>query len=143
MLEEHQIHLCLQETDLEVQEAILVEEQECGLHPYDGWDLSGELEEMHARVDRIKGEHDAKVRQLSQLVVEISSILVDLGMLPVWHIPQLPKSAQEVLMAAGLLLEHLQEAQASSANPWDLAQVGRCAHGFRLSALPSFAPSFF
>jgi hypothetical protein len=49
----------------------------------------------------------------------ISNALVDLGMLPVQDIPQLPKSAQEVLMAAGLLLERLQEAQASDTGPWD------------------------
>jgi hypothetical protein len=42
--------------DLEVQEAILAEEQECGLHPFDGWDLSMELEEIHAHVDEIKGK---------------------------------------------------------------------------------------
>jgi hypothetical protein len=36
MSKEHQIVLCLQDTDLEMQKAILVEEQVCGLHPFDG-----------------------------------------------------------------------------------------------------------
>jgi hypothetical protein len=36
--------------------------------------------------------------------MEISNALVDLGMLPVWDIPQLLKSTQEVLVAAGLNL---------------------------------------
>jgi hypothetical protein len=42
--EDRQILLCQQKTDLEVQEAMLVEEQACGLHPHDGQDLSAELE---------------------------------------------------------------------------------------------------
>jgi hypothetical protein len=54
-----------------------------------------ELEGIHARVDRIGGEHATEARQLSQLVVEISNALADLGMLPIQDIPQLPKSAQE------------------------------------------------
>jgi hypothetical protein len=69
--------------DLEVQVAILAEEQECGLHPFDGWDLSMELEEIHAHVDGIKGKWAAEARHLSQLVVEISNALVNLGMLSV------------------------------------------------------------
>jgi hypothetical protein len=35
-LEERQILLCLQELDLEVQEAMLAEEQVHDLHPHDG-----------------------------------------------------------------------------------------------------------
>jgi hypothetical protein len=34
-------------------------------------------------------------------------------------IPQLPKSAQEVLTAAGLILERLREEHTSGAGPWD------------------------
>jgi hypothetical protein len=79
--------------DLEVQEAILAEEEACGLHPFDGRDLSVELEDIHAHVDMIEGERAIKAGQLLQLVMEISNALVDLGMLPVQDIPQLPKSA--------------------------------------------------
>jgi hypothetical protein len=39
-----------------VQEAILAEEQVRGLHPFDRWDLSAELGEIHAHVDGIEGE---------------------------------------------------------------------------------------
>jgi hypothetical protein len=49
----------------------------------------------------------------------ISSTLVDLGMLPIEDIPQLPKSTQEVLTAAGLILEQQREVQAFRAGPWD------------------------
>jgi hypothetical protein len=78
-----------------------------------------ELEEIHTCVDGIDGERVTEAGQLSYLVVEISINLVDLGMLPIQDILWLPKSAQEVLTAAALLLEYLQEAQASRASPWD------------------------
>jgi hypothetical protein len=42
--------------DLEVQKVILAEEQAHDLHPFDGRDLSAEVEEIHARMDGIKGE---------------------------------------------------------------------------------------
>jgi hypothetical protein len=100
MLEEHQILLCSQETDLDVQEAILAEELACGLHPPDGRDLTAELEEIHVCMDGIN-----EAGRLSKLAMEISHSFVDLGMLPVQDIPQLPMSAQEVLAATGLVLE--------------------------------------
>jgi hypothetical protein len=50
MLEECQVVLSLQETDLELQEVKRVEEQACDLHSFDGRDLSVELEELRARV---------------------------------------------------------------------------------------------
>jgi hypothetical protein len=52
LLEEHASLLCLEETDLEVHEAVLEEELERGLHPPDRWDLSVELDKAHASVDR-------------------------------------------------------------------------------------------
>jgi hypothetical protein len=117
MLEEHQILLCLEEAYLEVQEAILVEEQPCNLYPADGWDLLAELEETRVNVDEINDERAVKARCLSQLVVGISSDLVDLGMLPIQDIPQLLKLAPEVFTAASLVLEHLREVQASGTGP--------------------------
>jgi hypothetical protein len=98
---------------------MLVKEQVCGLHPHDGWDLLMELEGIRARVDGIGGERAVEAGQLSQLVMEISNAPADLGMLPIQDIPQLSRSAQEVLTTAGLLLERLREAQASGAGPWD------------------------
>jgi hypothetical protein len=105
MLEECQIHLCLQVTDLEVQEVILAEEQAHSLHPVNGRDLFLELKETRACMDEIKGGRIAKAEQLSQMVMKISSMLFDLGIFPIQEIPQLLKSAQEVLMVVGLLLE--------------------------------------
>jgi hypothetical protein len=51
--------------------------------------------------------------------VRVASVLIDLGLLPVEDIPQLPKTAQEVLPAVALILKCLQEALDSSAGPWD------------------------
>jgi hypothetical protein len=90
-----------------------------GLHPNNGRDLSTELDKPHMRVDRIDGERTAKTEQLSQRVVRISSILVNLGLLPIQDIPQLPKSAWEVLPVVDLILKRLQEALASYTGPWD------------------------
>jgi hypothetical protein len=45
--------------------------------------------------------------------------LVDLGLPPIRDIPQVPMRAQEVLKAAGVILEHLREAHASGAGPRD------------------------
>jgi hypothetical protein len=105
--------------DLVVREAILVEEQEHVLCPIDGWDLLLELDMAHMRLDRINDERAAEARQLSQLVVKISDVLVDLGMLPVQDIPQLLKSTPEVLPVANLILKLLQEVLDSDAVPWD------------------------
>jgi hypothetical protein len=45
--------------------------------------------------------------------------LVDLGMLPILNIPQLLKSAQEVLPVIDLVLQRMQEVLASGVGPWD------------------------
>jgi hypothetical protein len=82
-LEEHQILLCLLEKDLEVQEMILAKELQCGQHPIDGQDLSTELDKALMHVDRIDGEHAIEAEQLSQRVVRISNVLVDLGLLSI------------------------------------------------------------
>jgi hypothetical protein len=104
---------------LEVREAILAEEQERGLHPPNGRFLSTQLYQTRVRVDRINGERATEVGRQLQLVIVISNALVDLGMLPIQDIPQLSKSVREVLPVAGLILERLQEALASSASSWD------------------------
>jgi hypothetical protein len=91
-----------------VREVILAEEKECGLHSSDGWDLSMEIDKAHALMDGITDERAAEVMPLSQHVVAISTALVDLGMLPVQDIPQLLKSAREVLPTTDLILKRLQ-----------------------------------
>jgi hypothetical protein len=47
---------------------MLVEEQARSLHPFDGCDLSMELEGLHVHVDGVEGECTTKTGQLSQLV---------------------------------------------------------------------------
>jgi hypothetical protein len=51
--------------DLEVWEAILVEELERGLHSNDRQDLSAELVKARAHVARINGECATEAKQLS------------------------------------------------------------------------------
>jgi hypothetical protein len=102
-----------------VQEVILAEELECGLHPPNGQDLLAELDKAPVHVNRRDGECTYEAERLSQQVMRISNVLVDLGVLPVQNIPQLLKSAQEVLPAVNLLLQCLHEALASDTGPWD------------------------
>jgi hypothetical protein len=46
--------------DLELRDAFLVEEQEHGLRPTNGQDLSSELDIAHTRVDKISDKHTAE-----------------------------------------------------------------------------------
>jgi hypothetical protein len=78
-----------------------------------------ELDKARVHVDWIDGDRATEAEQLSQRLMRISVVLVDLGMLLVQDIPQLLKSAQEVLRTADLILKHLQEALASDVGPWD------------------------
>jgi hypothetical protein len=77
--------------NLEMREAKLMEEQACGLHSFDGRDLSTKLEECCARVARGEDEHVAEAGKLLTLVMRISNALVDLEMLLIQNIPQLLK----------------------------------------------------
>jgi hypothetical protein len=93
--------------DLEVCEVKLVEEQACGMHFFNGWDLLAEMEALHVHIARVEDEHTTEAGEMSVLVIEGSNALVDLGMLPIRDIPQLPKMAQEILKAIGVILERL------------------------------------
>jgi hypothetical protein len=66
----------------------------------------------------IEDEHATEAVRLSRLVMEISDALIDLGVFPIRDIPLLLRSAQEVLVSADLILEHLREEHASGAGPW-------------------------
>jgi hypothetical protein len=48
-----------------VQETKLVEEQARGLHSFDGWDLSAELEELCTHVAEVEDECTVKAGELS------------------------------------------------------------------------------
>jgi hypothetical protein len=66
----------------------------------------------------IEAERAIEAVRLSRLVMEISDALIDLGVFPIRDIPLLLRSAQEVLVSADLILEHLREEHASGAGPW-------------------------
>jgi hypothetical protein len=68
MLEERQILLSLRETDLEVWEAKLVEEQAYDLRSFNGRDLSAKLEELPTRTAGVEDECAAEAREMSMLV---------------------------------------------------------------------------
>jgi hypothetical protein len=124
--------------DLEWREEKLAEEQARGLYSLDGRDLSMELEELHGCVVGIESERTTEDVELSQLVKEISYATEDLGVFPIWDIPERPKTTQDVLTAVGLVLERLWEEHDSSADYW----VQNLAHPAppcpRLSRLSSF-----
>jgi hypothetical protein len=86
MLDERASLLGRQEIDLEVCEAILAEELERGLRPSDGQDLSVELKKIRARVDRNVVDCATEAEGLSQQVVRVASVLIDLGLLPIEEI---------------------------------------------------------
>jgi hypothetical protein len=102
----------VQEADLEWREEKLAKEQARGLYSFDRRDLSVELEELRERVAKVESERAAEVVQLSWLVMEISDAPVDLVVFPIRDIPVHPKSAQDVLMAASLVLERQREEHA-------------------------------
>jgi hypothetical protein len=114
----HQFILSVQEVDLEWREEKLAEEQAWGHYFFNGRDLSVELEELHERVAGVESERATEAVQLSRSVTEISDALVDLVVFPIWDIPAHPKSVQDVLTVASLILERLQEEHASNAEPW-------------------------
>jgi hypothetical protein len=114
VLEGRWFFLFVQETYLERQEERLAEEQARGLYPFDGRDLSVELEKLRRRVAGVESECVTEAMQLSWSVMEIFDALVDLGVFPIWDIPAHSESAQDVPMAANLVLKHLREEHASS-----------------------------
>jgi hypothetical protein len=84
-----------------------MEERVHGLHSFDGRGLLAGLEEVRLCMARIEDERTTEAMRLSRLVMEIPDALIDLWVFPVWDIPLLLKSAQEVLALAGLILECL------------------------------------
>jgi hypothetical protein len=108
----------VQETDLEWREEKLTEEQARGHYSFDGRDLLVQLEELRGHMARVETELIAVAMQLSWLVMEIFDALVDLCMFAIRHIPAHPESAQDVLTAASLILEHPWEEHAYDAGPW-------------------------
>jgi hypothetical protein len=51
-------------------------------------------------------------------LLNIKDVTVDLGVFPIRDIPAQPRSAQDVLTVASVVLEHLREEHAPSTGPW-------------------------
>jgi hypothetical protein len=61
-----------------------------------GGDPSVELDKVRACVDQITDGCATEAKRLSRQVTHEADILIDLGLLPIKDIPQLPKIAKEV-----------------------------------------------
>jgi hypothetical protein len=68
-----------------------------------------ELAELNEHMAEVESKRTVEAMQLSRSVMEISDVLVGLGVFPIRDIPEQPRSTQDVLMAASLVLEHLRE----------------------------------
>jgi hypothetical protein len=117
VLEGCQFFLSMQEMDLEQWEEKLAEEQTQRLYYFDGRDLLMELEERRGHVAGIESERAIEDVQLSWSIMEISDVLVDVGVFPIGDIPAHPESAQDILTVVNLILERLREEHAFGANP--------------------------
>jgi hypothetical protein len=72
-----------------------------------------ELERHHKRVARVEDDRATEAEQLSWSVRDIFDALVNLNVLPIQDIPSQPRSAKDVLMVFGLVLERLWDEHAS------------------------------
>jgi hypothetical protein len=77
-----------------------------------------ELKDLHGHVARVGNERATETVQLSRSVMEISNAQVNLGMFPIQDILVQPRSAQDALTVASLVLECLREEHTSGASPW-------------------------
>jgi hypothetical protein len=105
MLDECVILLALQVTGLGGRNVNLAEELRRGLHHPDWCDLLAELDQI--------------LVWLSGQLVRGAGVPIDLGLLPIDDIPQLPKTAQDALPVVALVLKRRQEALDSGASPRD------------------------
>jgi hypothetical protein len=75
--------------------------------------------------------------------MQVTVVLIDQGLLPIEDIPELPKTAREVLPMVVLILKCLQEALASGTGPWANLRGGHHAHDFMSSAPSLYCYPFF
>jgi hypothetical protein len=111
--------LGLQEMDLEVCVAIVVEELERSLRYLHRRDLPVKLYKARTRANEIASDRVAKAERLSRQLMRVAGVLIDLGLPPIEDIPQLPKTVRDALTVVALVLERLQGALDSGASPWD------------------------
>jgi hypothetical protein len=78
-----------------------------------------EFVELQRLPNEAEVEHITTAGPLASLVRDVYMVLVDLGMLPIPEIPQDPPVAGDVLVAVGVILEHVRKAYASRNGPWD------------------------
>jgi hypothetical protein len=119
MLGDKKVLLDGREQDLDLCEVALVEAQSRGLNLRDNYEELMESVELQRCLKEPEVERVTKVERLAILVWDVSKVLVDLGMTSILGIPWDLHTADDVLDAAGTILEHLLEADASDHGPWD------------------------
>jgi hypothetical protein len=78
-----------------------------------------EFIELRMLLQDTEVERVTEVGRLVILVRDVSEVLVDLGIPPILGIPRDLRMVGDILEMVGVILEHLQEAYASSHGPWD------------------------
>jgi hypothetical protein len=114
---EKKVHLNRRERDLDLREVALVEAQSRGLNPRDNYEELMELVQLLRCHKESEVECVIEVGWLAILVRDISKVPVDLGTPPTLGIPQELRVADDILEAAGTILECLREAYVSDHDP--------------------------
>jgi hypothetical protein len=118
-LEEKKARLDGQEQDLILREEALSEARTRGLDPVERQEELVELVELRQRLEETRLARGAEAARLARIVGDMSGALVNLGMAPVPEIPQLPDKADDVLRAAGVVVERLKDAADNGFGLWD------------------------
>jgi hypothetical protein len=71
------------------------------------------------RVHGVADNWAAEAECLSRQLAWVAKVLIDLGLLPIEDMPQLPQMARDALPAVTLVVERLQEVLDFGTGPWD------------------------
>jgi hypothetical protein len=63
------------------------------------------LAELRECLPEVEVDHIGEAKELAMLVIDISGVLMDLGLDPIQWIPQLLRKAQDMLEMVGVILE--------------------------------------
>jgi hypothetical protein len=119
MLGEKKVELDWRKRDLERREAVLAEAQTRGFNPQENPDGLMEFVELWRFLQDVAADCVIEAGWLATLVRDVSKVLADLGVPPIPEIPQDSCTADSILEAVDIILEHLLEAYASGHGHWD------------------------
>jgi hypothetical protein len=113
----------MREWDLNLHAAKLVEAQSQGFNPRDNHEELMGIIGLRRCLKEVEVERVAEVGRLAILVRDVSKVPVDLGMPPIPGIPQDSRTADNILEAAGTILECLREAYTSGHSPGPVTAI--------------------